>query len=79
VLRIHLLGYNSSPQTTPPKNRPYILPGLIEDAPMYRISLEFAEPVKHVFAFGKSTNLQHEGRHVEAAVNDIHEIILVHY
>ena len=79
VLRIHLLGYNSPPQTTPPKNRPYILPGLIEDAPMYRISLEFAEPIKNASAFGKSTNLQQDGRHIVATVNDIHEIIVVMY
>jgi hypothetical protein len=79
VLRIHLLGYNSPPQTTPPKNRPYILPGLIEDAPMYRVSLEFAEPVKNASAFGKSTNLQQDGRRIVATVNDIHEIIIVRY
>jgi len=79
ILRIHLLGYNSPPQTTPPKNRPYILPGLIEDAPMYRVSLEFAEPVKHVSAFNKSTSLQQDGRRIVATVNDIHEIIIVRY
>jgi hypothetical protein len=79
VLRIHLLGYNSPPQTTPPKNRPYILPGLIEDAPMYRISLKFAEPVKNASAFGKSTNLQQDGQRIVATVNDIHEIIVVRY
>lgn len=79
VLRIHLLGYNSSPQTTPPKNRPYILPGLIEDAPMYRVSLEFAEPVKNASALGKSTNLQQDGRRIVATVNDIHEIIMIRY
>ena len=25
-----------SKTTTPPRNRPYVVPGLIEDAPMYR-------------------------------------------
>jgi hypothetical protein len=79
ILRIHLLGYNSPPQTTPPKNRPYILPGLIEDAPMYRVSLEFAKPVKHISAFNKSTSLQQDGRRIMATVNDIHEIIIVRY
>jgi hypothetical protein len=79
IFRIHLLGYNSPPQTTPPKNRPYILPGLIEDTPMYRVSLEFAKPVKHVSAFNKSTNLKQDGRRIVATVNDIHEIIIVRY
>ena len=79
ILRIHLLGYNSPPQTTPPKNRPYILPGLIEDAPMYRVSLDFADFVKHASAFNKTTNLQQNGRRIVVTVNDIHEIIIVKY
>lgn len=79
TLRIHLLGYNSSPQTTSPKNRPYILPGLIEDAPMYRVSMEFADSIKYISAFNKSTNLQQRGQHVVATVNDIHEVIIIRY
>jgi len=79
VLRIHLLGYNSSPQTTPPKNRPYILPGLIEDAPIYRVELEFADPIKNASAFNNSTNLQQNGQRIVATVNDIHEIIIIQY
>jgi hypothetical protein len=79
VLRIHLLGYNSSPQTTPPKNRPFVLPGLIEDAPMFRVVLEFADPIGRVSALHKSTNLQKSGQRVAAMINDIHEIIIVRY
>jgi hypothetical protein len=79
VFRIHLLAYNPSPQTTPPKNRPYILPGLIEDVPMYRISMEFSNPVKNVSSFNKSTNMQKTGQHVTATINDIHEIIIIKY
>ena len=36
LLRVHLIGYNGPPQTTPIKDRPYVLPALIEDAPMFR-------------------------------------------
>jgi len=79
LLRIHLLGYNSPPQTTPPKNRPYVLPGLIEDAPMYRVSVELAEPVRRVRPFNKSTNLQVKGRLITAIVDDVHEILLIKY
>lgn len=79
VLRIHLLGYNSSPQTTPAKSRPYILPGLIEDAPTYRVSLEFAEAIKNASAYSKSTNLQKSAQCVLATVNDIHEVISIQY
>jgi len=79
VLRIHLLGYNSPPQTTPPRNRPFILPGLIEDAPMYRASLEFADPVKHASALNEATKLQQDGRCVRATINDIHEVVMIRY
>jgi hypothetical protein len=40
TLRVHLIAYNATPQTTPVKERPYVLPGLIEDAPMFRASIE---------------------------------------
>jgi hypothetical protein len=79
VFRIHLLAYNSSPQTTPSKNRPYILPGLIENIPMYRVSIEFTNPIKNVSAFSKSTNLQQSGQRIVATINNIHEIIIIRY
>ncbi|MCA9198852.1 MAG: hypothetical protein KDA87_14995, partial [Planctomycetales bacterium] len=37
TLRIHLLAYNATPRTTPQTNRPYVLPGMIEDEPIYRV------------------------------------------
>ncbi len=79
TLRIHLLGYNSSPQTTPPKERPNILPGLIEDVPMYRATVEFAESIKRAGAFNESTNLKRRGRRLEATVQDIHDVLIVNY
>ena len=77
ILRIHLLGYNSSPQTTPAKNRPYILPGLIEDAPMYRVALKFALPIKRASACNDSTYLKQIHERVAATISDIHEIITI--
>jgi len=79
MLRIHLLGYNAPPQTTPPKDRPYILPGLIEDAPMYRATIELAEPIKRATAFNRSTDLKRRGRRLEATINDIHDVLIVSY
>jgi hypothetical protein len=79
TLRIHLLGYNPTPQTTPPKNRPYVLPGLIEDAPIFRASIEVDRPVKRVEAFNKTTTLRRDGQRIEAVVNDIHEVLLLSY
>lgn len=79
TLRIHLLGYNAPPQTTPPKDRPHILPGLIEDAPMYRATIEFAEPIKRATAFNESTDLRRRGRRLEATINEIHDVLIVNY
>ncbi len=79
TLRIHLLGYNAPPQTTPPKDRPYILPGLIEDVPMYRATIDFAEPIRRATAFHKSTNLQRRGRRLGATIEGIHEVLIINY
>jgi len=79
TLRIHLLGYNAPPQTTPPKDRPHILPRLIEDAPMYRAIIEFAEPIRRATAFNKSTDLKRRGRRLQATVQDIHDVLVINY
>ena len=79
TLRVHLLGYNSPPQTTPPQNRPFILPGLIEDVPMYRVELDFEHPITHAKALSPSTSLKRDGRKVQAVIDDIHEVIIVKY
>lgn len=79
TLRIHLLGYNAPPQTTPAKERPYVFPGLIEDAPMYHVVLNLDRAVKSVHAFNKSTTLERHGQSVAATVDDIHEIIQLRY
>lgn len=79
TLRVHLLGYNAPPQTTPPKDRPRILPGLIEDAPVYWAILELAEPIKQATAFNRSTDLQCRRRRLEVTIRDIHDVLIVSY
>jgi hypothetical protein len=64
-------------QTTPPQNRPFILPGLIEDAPMYRVRLDLAEQIKHAECMNPTTRLKRMDRHIEAVVEDIHEVVIV--
>ncbi len=79
TLRVHLLGYNAPPQTTPSKDRPHVLPGLIEDAPLYQATIEFAERIKRATATNKSTRLTRHGRRLEVTVNNIHEIVVLSY
>ncbi len=79
TLRVHLVAYNATPQTTPVKERPYVLPGLIEDAPMYRATIEVRTGLKGVRAWNRSTRLKKRGHRVEATVADIHEVIHCRY
>ncbi|HRZ57093.1 MAG TPA: hypothetical protein P5525_16735, partial [Candidatus Paceibacterota bacterium] len=79
TLRIHLIAYNATPQTTPVKERPYVLPGLIEDAPMFRASLEFRDGLKSARAMNRTTQLKKRGNRVELTIADIHEVIQCRY
>jgi hypothetical protein len=79
TLRVHFLGYNSPPQTTPAKDRPYILPGLIEDVPIYRAIIEVRDGLKSAKALNRSTELKRRGNRVELTVEDIHEVLQCRY
>jgi hypothetical protein len=79
TLRIHLIAYNATPQTTPAKDRPYVMPGLIEDAPMFRASLEFRDGLKSAKTLNRGTELKKRGNRVELIVADIHEVIQCRY
>ena len=78
-LRVHLIAYNATPQTTPPRNRPYTIPGLIEDTPLYRVRLDLQQDAVNVTAFNPATSIQHQGQQIEAIVEDIHEVIAIEY
>ncbi len=79
ILRIHLVSYSSPAQTTPARERPYVLPALMEEAPIYRVAVELQTPIKSAEAWNKSTSLQRHDRRVEATVRDLHEILSLHY
>lgn len=79
ILRIHLIAYNSPPQTTPVKERPYILPGLIEDTPIYRASVQLNRPFQKVYAVAASTQIKTHGQKIDLLVEDIHDIIVINY
>jgi hypothetical protein len=79
TLRIHLLGYNSPPQTTPAKDRPFVLPTPIEEAPMYRVVIASERPLKHAEAGNQSTRLKRRGARVEAVISDLHEVLVLRY
>jgi hypothetical protein len=79
TLRVHLLGYNSPPQTTPAKGRPFVIPGLIEDAPQYRASVSFAGPIRSAKCLNPSTKIQRKGNRVDLSIADLHEVLTLRY
>ena len=79
ALRVHFIAYNAPPQSMPAKNRPYVLPGLIEDAPIYRASITLRDRPKHASTCNKSTELRRSGSKVDLRIEDIHEVVTLQY
>jgi len=79
TLRVHFIAYNATPQTTPGKNRPYILPGLIEDTPIFRAQVQLAAPPKEVEVVNTTTVIRRRGNTIEATIEDVHEVLVVRY
>jgi hypothetical protein len=79
TLRVHLLGYFAPPQTTPVKDRPYVLPALLEDTPTYRTTLVVRDGVRTARGLNATTEVRLRGNRLEATVNDIHEVLLIRY
>jgi hypothetical protein len=75
ALLVHLLGYQSPPQYTPSRNRPYVLPALIEDTPMYRARITVRQPSTKAAAHSPRTQVTVEGQTVEVVVDEVHEVV----
>lgn len=78
TMRVHLLAYNPTPRTTPQKNRPYVLPGMIEDKPIYRVTIS-TSGLQSATSLNATTTIKLVEDNVEATVEDIHEVILLKY
>jgi hypothetical protein len=79
TLRVHFIGYNTPPQTMPLKNRPYVLPALIENLPMYRAKIELDRPIKHASCWNKTTLLKRRNTSIDLTIDDVHEVVLLRY
>jgi hypothetical protein len=78
-LRVHLVAYCAPPQTTPVKDRPFVLPGLMEDPPVFRAEIETRDGFKEVKTWNESTQVKKRGRRIELTVADTHEIVIIRY
>lgn len=79
TLCVHFIAYNPTPQTLPVKERPYVLPGLMEDTPMFRANIVTREPINRATALSRTTELKREGKRFQAVINDVHEVLLLRY
>lgn len=78
-VRVHLLCYNAPAQTTPPSQRPYVLPALIEDRPMYKVTIKFNRPPQHVRVLNPSTQIKWSDNSADLTVDDIHEVVTLDF
>lgn len=78
TLRVHLLGYNAPPQTTPAKDRPFVLPVPIEDEPIYRATIT-VPGLKSATAFHRTTGLKQDSDRLSLVVEGVHEVIVCRY
>ena len=78
-LRIHLLAYNPTPRTTPQQNRPHVIPGLIEDTPIFRVTVATTEQIDNVKALNPDTRIQINRDQIVATIEDVHEVLVLRY
>ena len=80
TLRLHFIGCNIPAQTTPAKNCPYILPGLMEPPPIYRTSVDLRDPMRSVDALNVSTEIiWRSDTGIDLRVEDTHEVLVIRY
>jgi hypothetical protein len=78
-IRVHLLAYHPTPRTTPAQNRPYVLPGLIEDLPIFRVQVTVREDIQQARTWDSNTQLSIDGRTIQATIENIHEVLVIDY
>lgn len=79
TLRIHFLAYTALPQPTPATGRPYVLPGLMEEAPLFRAKVQTHLPLKSVRAFNRSTQVKRSGDTLTLLIDDVHDVLILQY
>lgn len=75
--RIHFIACMAPPSTTTIK-RPFVIPELIEDKPLYRATVNFRDSVKDIKTANPTTQVV-MGKDFEFIIDDIHEVLTVRY
>lgn len=78
TLRVHFLSYLSPPGATGPQ-RPLVLPDTIEDTPIFRATVNTGFDIARAEAFDSKTQLERTLREVSVLVENIHDVLRIHY
>jgi len=79
ILRVHLIGYSAPPQTLPARNRPYVLPGLMEEPPIYEATVTLRDRPRSLRVVGRADPPRRDGRRIALTVRDTHAVLVVGY
>jgi hypothetical protein len=79
TLRVHFVAYNAPAQTMPAQNRPYVLPALIEEAPIYRATVTLRDRPNGAKVWNRATKLQRHANRVDLTIEEIHEVVVLNY
>jgi hypothetical protein len=79
TLRVHFIPYHSPPQTLPPQGRPFVMPGLIEDIPIFRAEIKLRDPFESARAFRAPLEVDRDRRTIRFMAEDIHEVVAIQY
>ncbi|MEM7231197.1 MAG: alpha-amylase family protein [Planctomycetota bacterium] len=79
TIRVHLLGYQAPPTTTPPKNRPFTLPALIEDAPIFRARIDVQPEIAKATVLNDTSRIDRAKQRLDVLVEDVHEVVVIRY
>ena len=55
------------------------MPALLEDLPLYRVTIQLRSAPKSVEMFNPTSILRQSGNKIEATINDLHEVIQIGY
>ncbi len=74
--RVHLNGFLTPPGSTDVK-RPWAIPELMVDTPLYRAEVKASGPIKSARGVNPVTEVKVSGNTASLLVNDVHEVILL--
>lgn len=73
---VHCVAYLPPPGAVDPK-RPWSIPELIEDTPLYKITLNLGEKIVSASGTNKSTEIAVKEKTITATINDIYEVLSI--